>query len=174
MGEVRFIEYMPFDGNQWREAGMVPHARVMRTLREAYPQLSPAGNDPHDVATSWRPFPESRGTVSLISSMTQARAALALPPLPSPPLPSSLYSPSLTSLMPNPPAVQPFCGGCNRLRLTADGNLKTCLFGSDETSLRDMMREGASDEAQSSTPPLLPSIHPSPTIRNPKLVFRLE
>lgn len=39
-----------------------------------------------------------------------------------------------------------FCGGCNRLRLTADGNLKVCLFGRAETSLRDLMRNGATDE----------------------------
>ena len=39
-----------------------------------------------------------------------------------------------------------FCGSCNRLRLTADGNLKVCLFGKAEISLRDAMRDGASDE----------------------------
>lgn len=38
-----------------------------------------------------------------------------------------------------------FCGSCNRLRITADGNLKVCLFGSEEVSLRDAMRDGASD-----------------------------
>ena len=39
-----------------------------------------------------------------------------------------------------------FCGTCNRLRLTADGNLKVCLFGDDELSLRDLMRQGATDD----------------------------
>lgn len=39
----------------------------------------------------------------------------------------------------------PFCRGCSRLRITADGALKVCLFGSAEVSLRDAMREGASD-----------------------------
>ena len=39
-----------------------------------------------------------------------------------------------------------FCAGCNRLRLTADGNLKVCLFGATEVSLRDAVRGGASDE----------------------------
>lgn len=39
-----------------------------------------------------------------------------------------------------------FCGTCNRLRITADGNLKVCLFGSNEVSLRDVIRKGASDE----------------------------
>ena len=39
-----------------------------------------------------------------------------------------------------------FCAGCNRLRLTADGALKVCLFGRAEISLRDVMRGGASDD----------------------------
>src|SRR5690606_1304084 len=39
-----------------------------------------------------------------------------------------------------------FCGSCNRLRLTADGNLKVCLFGNEEYSLRDLLRSGASEE----------------------------
>lgn len=38
-----------------------------------------------------------------------------------------------------------FCGTCNRLRLTADGSVKSCLFNPAEISLRDLMREGASD-----------------------------
>jgi molybdenum cofactor biosynthesis enzyme MoaA len=39
-----------------------------------------------------------------------------------------------------------FCGSCNRLRMTADGNLKVCLFGNTEVSLRDSIRSGMSDE----------------------------
>lgn len=38
-----------------------------------------------------------------------------------------------------------FCGTCNRLRLTADGNIKNCLFGEEEFSVRDVLRSGASD-----------------------------
>ena len=34
-----------------------------------------------------------------------------------------------------------FCGSCNRLRLTADGNLKVCLFGNTELNLRDPLRD---------------------------------
>ena len=34
-----------------------------------------------------------------------------------------------------------FCGTCNRVRLTADGNLKVCLFGKDEVNLRDILRK---------------------------------
>jgi molybdenum cofactor biosynthesis protein A len=40
-----------------------------------------------------------------------------------------------------------FCGTCNRLRLTADGKLKVCLFGKTEISLRDLLRNGASEDA---------------------------
>lgn len=39
-----------------------------------------------------------------------------------------------------------FCGSCNRLRITADGNLKVCLFGNKEVSLRDAIRNNCSDE----------------------------
>ena len=39
-----------------------------------------------------------------------------------------------------------FCGTCNRVRITADGNFKVCLFGPSEISLRDAMRKGLDDE----------------------------
>jgi cyclic pyranopterin phosphate synthase len=45
------------------------------------------------------------------------------------------------------PVSEPFCGDCNRVRLTADGRLRTCLFSLNETDLRTPMREGA-DNAQ--------------------------
>ena len=41
--------------------------------------------------------------------------------------------------------TESFCGGCNRLRVTADGNIKSCLFHPAEQSLRDAMRAGGSD-----------------------------
>jgi cyclic pyranopterin phosphate synthase len=43
------------------------------------------------------------------------------------------------------PVSEPFCGDCNRIRLTADGRLRTCLFSLNETDLRGPLREGASD-----------------------------
>jgi cyclic pyranopterin phosphate synthase len=42
--------------------------------------------------------------------------------------------------------TESFCGGCNRLRVTADGNIKSCLFHPAEQSLRDCMRAGGSNE----------------------------
>ncbi len=42
--------------------------------------------------------------------------------------------------------TEPFCATCNRLRLTADGQLKACLFSLEETDLRGPLRDGASDD----------------------------
>jgi cyclic pyranopterin phosphate synthase len=44
------------------------------------------------------------------------------------------------------PVSQPFCGDCNRIRLTAEGMLRTCLFSLHETDLRAPLRAGASDD----------------------------
>ena len=44
------------------------------------------------------------------------------------------------------PVSEPFCGDCNRIRLTAEGKLRTCLFSLNETDLREPLRGGASDE----------------------------
>ena len=44
------------------------------------------------------------------------------------------------------PVSEPFCGDCNRIRLTAEGMLRTCLFSMNETDLRAPMRDGASDD----------------------------
>ncbi len=43
------------------------------------------------------------------------------------------------------PVSEPFCGDCNRVRLTADGRLRTCLFSLNETDLRSPMRDGGDD-----------------------------
>ena len=43
------------------------------------------------------------------------------------------------------PVSEPFCGDCNRIRLTADGRLRTCLFSLNETDLRSPIRDGADD-----------------------------
>ncbi len=44
------------------------------------------------------------------------------------------------------PVSEPFCGDCNRIRLTADGRLRTCLFSLNETDLRTPLRDGSSDD----------------------------
>jgi cyclic pyranopterin phosphate synthase len=42
------------------------------------------------------------------------------------------------------PVTEPFCGACSRIRLTADGQIRTCLFSTVEHSLRDVLRSNAS------------------------------
>jgi len=42
--------------------------------------------------------------------------------------------------------TRPFCGDCDRVRLTADGQVRNCLFARTESNLRDPMRSGASDD----------------------------
>jgi len=44
------------------------------------------------------------------------------------------------------PVSEPFCGDCNRIRLTAEGKLRTCLFSLNETDLREPLRTGAGDD----------------------------
>ena len=82
--------------------------------------------------------------------------------------------------------TQPFCAGCNRLRLTADGSLKVCLFGDSEVSLRDALRGGASDaqlmdlvsmalgrkHAQHAGAPAAPSPPPPPRLAPPPAPLR--
>ena len=43
--------------------------------------------------------------------------------------------------------TRPFCLNCNRIRLTADGHVRYCLFANEETDVRSLLRGGASDEA---------------------------
>jgi cyclic pyranopterin phosphate synthase len=45
------------------------------------------------------------------------------------------------------PVSEPFCGHCNRIRLTADGKIRTCLFSVTEHDLRSRLRGGGADEA---------------------------
>lgn len=46
-----------------------------------------------------------------------------------------------------PTVTKPFCGDCDRVRLTADGQFRTCLFATDEFDVRALLRNGATDDA---------------------------
>jgi GTP 3',8-cyclase len=46
-----------------------------------------------------------------------------------------------------PPVSNKFCSSCNRLRLTSDGNLKTCLHSGVNHGLKELLRSGADDAA---------------------------
>lgn len=108
--DVRFIEYMPFDGNKWAFKKMVPYFEILDVIRKDFPTLERLGDGAHDTSKAYK-VPGFKGQIGFITSMTEN-----------------------------------FCGSCNRLRITADGNLKVCLFGDTEVSLRDLLRSGASEE----------------------------
>ncbi|KAF4548699.1 Hypothetical protein D9617_26g079140 [Elsinoe fawcettii] len=103
--EVRFIEYMPFDGNKWAKKKMVGYMEMVERIRERYPGLRRVGEGRNETSKTWE-VEGFKGKIGFITSMTHN-----------------------------------FCGTCNRLRITSDGNLKVCLFGNSEVSLRDMIRK---------------------------------
>ncbi|XP_042598877.1 molybdenum cofactor biosynthesis protein 1-like isoform X1 [Cyprinus carpio] len=108
--DVRFIEYMPFDGNRWNFKMMVSYQEMLDCIKQKWPNLEPVPGEEMDTAKAFR-VPGFQGQLGFITSMSDN-----------------------------------FCGSCNRLRITADGNLKVCLFGNSEVSLRDFLRSGATEE----------------------------
>lgn len=108
--EVRFIEYMPFDGNRWERRKVVGYREMVELIRERFPGLEKVGDAKSETSKTYK-VPGFEGRVGFITSMTDD-----------------------------------FCGGCNRLRITSDGNLKVCLFGNAEVSLRDLLRKGNNGE----------------------------
>lgn len=103
--EVRFIEYMPFDGNKWSKGKMLGYKEMLGMIREKYPGLHKVQDHKNDTSKTYK-VPGFTGRIGFITSMTHN-----------------------------------FCGSCNRLRVTGDGNLKVCLFGNSEVSLRDLLRK---------------------------------
>lgn len=106
---VRFIEFMPFEGNGWSDAQLFPYKAMRGTIAERF-ELERLPGDVSDVGKDFR-IEGFEGKIGFVTSMTQ-----------------------------------PFCEGCNRIRLTAEGGLKTCLFARAERDLRTPMRNGATDE----------------------------
>lgn len=103
--EVRFIEYMPFDGNKWSQGKMFTYQEMLELIRGKYPELTRLKGHKNDTSKTYQ-VPGFVGKIGFITSMTHN-----------------------------------FCGTCNRLRITSDGNLKVCLFGNAEVSLRDILRK---------------------------------
>lgn len=103
--EVRFIEYMPFDGNKWSQGKMLSYQEMLDMIQEKYPTLRKVRDHKNDTSKTYE-IPGFVGRMGFITSMTHN-----------------------------------FCGTCNRLRITSDGNLKVCLFGNAEVSLRDILRK---------------------------------
>ena len=107
--QVRFIEFMPLDGDRsWRTEDVLSGAEV-RALVEAEHPLRELPREPHSTARVYA-FADGVGEIGFVN-----------------------------------PVTEPFCADCNRIRLTADGKLRTCLFSQHETDLRGPLRSGAGD-----------------------------
>jgi len=107
--EVRFIEFMPFQGEDG-ESRLVSADIILERLRRVAPLLPAVSENSNGPARHYR-FPNALGKIGIIS-----------------------------------PISEHFCHTCNRLRLTADGKLRTCLFSVEEHDLKAPLRQGASDE----------------------------
>ena len=105
---VRFIEFMPFDGNKWDMSKMVSYADVMTYVHDSFlkDEVVRLQDAPNDTSKNYK-IKGYQGRFAIISSVTN-----------------------------------PFCDSCNRLRLTANGQLKNCLFSSGESDLLTSLRAG--------------------------------
>ena len=109
---VRFIEFMPFDGNRWDITKMVSYEEVMTHVNASFSEsaIERLKDAPNDTSKNYK-IKGYKGRFAIISSVTN-----------------------------------PFCDSCNRLRLTANGHIKNCLFSSTESDLLTSLREGKSIE----------------------------
>lgn len=109
---VRFIEFMPFDGNKWNIEKTVSYAEIMDMARRVFSeeQLIRLQDAPNDTSKNYQ-IKGYQGSWAVISTITN-----------------------------------PFCDSCNRLRLTADGKLKNCLFSQSEADLLTALRAGKTIE----------------------------
>lgn len=107
---VRFIEFMPFDGNKWDWDKKISYKEILEKINHSYRQdeFEKVIDNPNDTSRNYRLL-DSKGTFGIISSVTN-----------------------------------PFCDTCNRIRLTADGKIKNCLFSNSETDLLKIHRNGQS------------------------------
>jgi cyclic pyranopterin phosphate synthase len=113
---LRFIEQMPLDPQHgWDRAQMVTAAEILATLEAEF---------------LLRPDPTHRGSAPaetwLVDGFTDASGR-----------------PATVGVIGS--VTRPFCGDCDRTRLTADGQVRNCLFAREESDLRVAMRAGASD-----------------------------
>ena len=108
--QIRFIEFMPFDGNNWDRSKTVSLEAILKTEESHYglSQIKRLKDAANDTAKNYK-IDGFTGSFAVISTVTN-----------------------------------PFCDSCNRLRLTADGKLKNCLFSSDEYDLLSSLRNGES------------------------------
>ncbi len=105
---VRFIEFMPFDGNRWDRSQMVSYKDIMESANTHFgiENVIRLKDAPNDTSKNYR-IKDHKGSFAVISSVTN-----------------------------------PFCDSCNRIRLTANGRIKNCLFSAEESDLLGALRAG--------------------------------
>lgn len=109
--QIRFIEFMPLDGdNIWSRDQVVTAREILAKIHAQWPIDLVADGPLTDPARIFR-FKDGVGDIGIIASVSE-----------------------------------PFCFACDRIRVTPDGKLRTCLFSSWETDIKGAMRAGASDE----------------------------
>tara|TARA_R110000868_G_scaffold292498_2_gene552984 strand:+ start:9130 stop:10137 length:1008 start_codon:yes stop_codon:yes gene_type:complete len=109
---IRFIEFMPFAGNEWDKSKMVSQQEILDVVHTAFPpaDIEKLQDDKNFTSRDFK-IKNYAGSFGIISSITN-----------------------------------PFCDGCNRIRLTANGKIKNCLFSNHETDLLTAYRSGQSLE----------------------------
>ena len=114
--ELRLIEFMDVGNrNGWAPEQVLPAAEMVARIGAAWP-LEPVGRVPHGTAGRWRYRDRAADAAGADGGAHLAVVA------------------SITA---------PFCGDCNRLRITADGVAYSCLFAADGTDLKPLLRPGA-------------------------------
>ena len=138
--DVRFIEWMPFDSNAWNDDRFLPYYDMLRILRaQGYPTATTTDDD--DLLLEADDTPSPHTDVHAVLERLDAQAEIAASDT------TKWYRARghvgrvgfITSMS------EHFCGTCNRLRITADGKLKACLFGSHEVDLRTALRNDEED-----------------------------
>jgi cyclic pyranopterin phosphate synthase len=115
--ELRFIEQMPLDAQHaWDRSAMVTAAEILAMLQAAFTLLPDPAVRGSAPAETW-----------LVADYTTPSGR-----------------PARVGVIGS--VTRPFCGDCDRTRLTADGQVRSCLFSRDESDLRGAMRGGATDE----------------------------
>ena len=118
--DVRFIEWMPFNDNGWNANRFFSYADMLDTIQHGDNKGSLQNIGPLNLQR----LTDGSNDTTKWWQVPGFKGRIGF----------------ITSMS------EHFCGTCNRLRITADGQLKVCLFGGREVSLRDAIRAGVSDE----------------------------
>jgi GTP 3',8-cyclase len=131
--EVRFIEFMPLDGaGEWSTDRVVPAKEILERIGEVYP-LEPI------VAEAPAGEPAAAAEPAPAGELVPAGRGVE-------PADRYRYVDGAGTVGVVASVTRPFCSNCDRVRLTAEGALRSCLFAVRERDLRLVLRGGGSDD----------------------------